>query len=100
MRLAAALLCLAALSLAALSLGALSLGALNRGALNLGARASEAFVTNQLGDDVSVLDLAGGKITATIPVGGKPAGIAMARDTTLRAAVSMTETYLPSGLVT
>ncbi len=44
------------------------------------ARAEEAFITNQVADSVTVLDLDAGKAVATIPVAGKPAGIAMAPD--------------------
>lgn len=44
------------------------------------ARADEAYITDQNGNDVSVLDLAAKKVVATIKVGGKPAGIAMAHD--------------------
>ncbi len=44
------------------------------------ARAAEAFITDQTGDEVSVLDLGSKQIVARIPVSGKPAGIAMARD--------------------
>ena len=42
--------------------------------------ADEAWITNQNGDDVSVLDLSTRKVAATIKVGGKPACIAMAHD--------------------
>ena len=64
----------------------MSLDGLRRG---LGSRAarcrarsgsSEAFVTNQTGDTLSVVDLATLTVAATIPIGGKPAGIAMAPD--------------------
>jgi YVTN family beta-propeller protein len=44
------------------------------------ARAAEAFITDQSGDEVSVLDLKSKQVVARIPVLGKPAGIAMARD--------------------
>ena len=44
------------------------------------ASAAEAFITDQTGDEVSVLDLGLMQIVARIPVLGKPAGIAMARD--------------------
>ena len=44
------------------------------------AAADEAFVTDQTGDEVSVLDLATKRVVGRIPVAGKPAGIAMARD--------------------
>jgi len=41
------------------------------------AGAGEAFITDQTGDDVSVLDLATKQVVARIPISGKPAGIAM-----------------------
>jgi len=41
---------------------------------------AEAFITDQTGDEVSVLDLGTKHVVARIPVTGKPAGIAMARD--------------------
>ncbi len=41
---------------------------------------AEAFITDQTGDEVSVLDLKSKQVVARIPVLGKPAGIAMARD--------------------
>ena len=44
------------------------------------AHAEEAFVTNQNGDSLTVVDLGTLKAVATIPVGGKPAGIAVSRD--------------------
>ena len=44
------------------------------------ARAQEAFVTNQNSDNLTVVDLGTLKAVATIPVGGKPAGIAVSRD--------------------
>jgi len=44
------------------------------------AGAGEAFITDQTDDDVSVLDLATKQVVALIPISGKPAGIAMARD--------------------
>jgi YVTN family beta-propeller protein len=40
-----------------------------------GARAEEAFVTNQLSDDLTVVDLATSTPVATIPIGGKPAAL-------------------------
>jgi YVTN family beta-propeller protein len=43
-------------------------------------RADEAFVTNQSSNDVSVVDLMTKQVVATIPIGGAPAGIAMAAD--------------------
>ena len=49
-------------------------------ALPAAAVADEAFITDQNGDDVKVLDLATRKVVATIAIGGKPAGIAMAHD--------------------
>jgi YVTN family beta-propeller protein len=44
------------------------------------AQAEEAFVTNQLSDDLTVVDLATSKPLATIAIGGKPAGVAVSRD--------------------
>ncbi|MHC2859756.1 YVTN family beta-propeller protein [Bradyrhizobium diazoefficiens] len=44
------------------------------------ASAEEAFVTNQLSDDLMVVDLATARAVATIPIGGKPAGIAVSAD--------------------
>jgi YVTN family beta-propeller protein len=44
------------------------------------ASGAEAFITDQTGDEVSVLDLGSKQVVARIPVLGKPAGIAMARD--------------------
>jgi YVTN family beta-propeller protein len=41
---------------------------------------AEAFITDQTGDEVSVLDLGAKQVVARNPVLGKPAGIAMARD--------------------
>ena len=41
---------------------------------------AEAFITDQSGDEVSVLDLGLKHVVARIPVSGKPAGIAMAPD--------------------
>jgi len=58
----------------------LRLGWLIVAALAQGAAAAEAFVTNQGSDDLSVVDLATGAVTATIPIGGKPAGVAVAPD--------------------
>jgi len=48
-------------------------------ALCRAASGAEAFITDPTGDEVSVLDL-GTHVVARIPVTGKPAGIAMARD--------------------
>lgn len=42
--------------------------------------ARQAFVTNQTGDSLSVVDLATRKAVAEIEIGGKPAGIAIAPD--------------------
>ncbi len=42
--------------------------------------AREAFVTNQLGDSLSIVDIAAGKAVAEIKIGGKPAGIALSPD--------------------
>jgi YVTN family beta-propeller protein len=44
------------------------------------ASAAEAFITDQTGDEVSVIDLKSKQVVARIPVLGKPAGIAMGRD--------------------
>jgi YVTN family beta-propeller protein len=44
------------------------------------ASGAEAFITDQTGDEVSVLDLGSKQVVAGIPVLGKPAGIAMAHD--------------------
>jgi YVTN family beta-propeller protein len=44
------------------------------------AMGAEAFITDQTGDEISVLDLASKRVVAEIPVAGKPAGIAIARD--------------------
>ena len=44
------------------------------------ASGAEAFITDQTGDEVGVLDLGSKQVVARIPVLGKPAGIAMARD--------------------
>ena len=44
------------------------------------ASAEEAFVTNQLSDDLMVVDLATSRSVATIPIGGKPAGVAVSAD--------------------
>ncbi|MBC8049386.1 MAG: YncE family protein, partial [Chitinophagales bacterium] len=41
------------------------------------AHSDEAFIVNQISEDVSVVDLEAGKVVATIPIGGKPAGIAV-----------------------
>ncbi|MCJ9704641.1 YncE family protein, partial [Bradyrhizobium sp. SHOUNA76] len=42
--------------------------------------AEEAFVTNQLSDDLMVVDLATSRSVATIAIGGKPAGVAVSAD--------------------
>jgi YVTN family beta-propeller protein len=44
------------------------------------ARADEAFVPNQASDDLTIVDLATMTPGATLPIGGKPAGIAVSRD--------------------
>jgi YVTN family beta-propeller protein len=44
------------------------------------ASGAEASITDQTGDEASVLDLESKQVVARIPVLGKPAGIAMARD--------------------
>ncbi len=44
--------------------------------------ADEAFITDQKGNAITVLDLASGHIVATIKLDGHPAGIAMSRDGT------------------
>ena len=49
-------------------------------ALCRAASGAEAFITDQTGDEVSVLDLGLKQVVARIPVTGKPAGIAMAPD--------------------
>ena len=43
-------------------------------------KAREAFVTNQTGDSLSVVDLAAEKAAPAIHIGGKPAGVAMSPD--------------------
>jgi YVTN family beta-propeller protein len=43
-------------------------------------RADEAFVTNQGSDDLTVVDLSTMKPVATVPIGGKPAGVAVSND--------------------
>ena len=43
--------------------------------------AREAFVTNQTGDSLSIVDLASGAAAPEIRIGGKPAGIAVSPDT-------------------
>jgi YVTN family beta-propeller protein len=45
-----------------------------------GEAAREAFVTNQVGNSLSVVDLAGMSQVAEIKIGGKPAGVAMSPD--------------------
>ena len=42
------------------------------------AGSSEAYVTNQTGDSLTVVDLATLKAVAEVKIGGKPAGIAVA----------------------
>jgi YVTN family beta-propeller protein len=54
------------------------------------ARADEAFVTNQSSDDLTIVDLATMKAVATLPIGGRPAGVAVAPDG-LRACVTSPE---------
>ena len=44
------------------------------------ARADEAFVPNQSSDDLTIVDLGAMTPAATLPIGGKPAGIAVSRD--------------------
>ncbi|MFN5455202.1 YncE family protein, partial [Bradyrhizobium sp.] len=44
------------------------------------AHTEEAFVTNQLSDDLTIVNLATSTPVATIPIGGKPAGVAVAAD--------------------
>ena len=46
------------------------------------APASTAYVTNQIGNSLSVVDLAAGKQIVEIAIGGKPAGIAVSFDKT------------------
>ena len=62
----------------ALAVRALTLAALLAGLA--AAHAEEAFVTNQLSDDLTVVDLATSKAVATIAIGGKPAGVAVTSD--------------------
>lgn len=45
-----------------------------------GSAASAAYVTNQIGNSLSIVDLATEKQVAEIAIGGKPAGIAMSPD--------------------
>ncbi|MDA9464949.1 YVTN family beta-propeller repeat protein [Bradyrhizobium sp. CCBAU 53415] len=61
----------------------LALAALAAGLCLVGpgrAAAEEAFVTNQLSDDLMVVDLGNLRSIATIPIGGKPAGVAVSAD--------------------
>jgi YVTN family beta-propeller protein len=44
------------------------------------ASVSEAFVTNQTDDSLSIVSLADLKVAETLKIGGKPAGIAMSAD--------------------
>ena len=44
------------------------------------ASAEEAFVTNQLSENLTVVDLATSRPVATIAIGGKPAGVAVTAD--------------------
>ena len=44
------------------------------------ARADEAFIPNQSSDDLTIVDLGAMTRGATLPIGGKPAGIAVSRD--------------------
>ncbi len=44
------------------------------------ARAEEAFIPNQSSDDLSIIDLATMHELARLPIGGKPAGVAISRD--------------------
>jgi len=44
------------------------------------AAADEAFIPNQSGDDLSIIDLASMKEAARLPLGGKPAGVALSQD--------------------
>lgn len=46
----------------------------------IAAAETHAFVTNELGNDVSVIDLAEQRVVATIPVGARPRGIGIAPD--------------------
>ncbi len=41
---------------------------------------SEAFVTNQTDDSLSIVSLADLKVAETLKIGGKPAGIALSAD--------------------
>ena len=44
------------------------------------ASADEAFVPNQSSGDLTIVDLGAMTPAATLPIGGKPAGIAVSRD--------------------
>lgn len=46
----------------------------------LGALAGRAYVSNEDGDSVSVLDTATGDVIATVPVGKRPRGLKLSRD--------------------
>src|ERR671925_76858 len=51
--------------------------------------AGRLFVTNEQGGDISVVDVAGQRVVATIPVGKRPRGIRLSPDgTTLFVALS------------
>ena len=62
---------------------AIALAALVAGigaALTGGGWAEEAFVTNQLSENLTVVDLTSLQPVATIAIGGKPAGVAISPD--------------------
>ena len=61
-----------------------------------GAGADTAYVTKQSSDDVSVVDLTSMRVVATIPIGGKPAGVAVPPDGRHAYAVSYTHLTLPT----
>ena len=46
----------------------------------LGARAARAYVSNEDGHSVSVLDASNGKLIATVPIGKRPRGLKLSRD--------------------
>ncbi len=48
--------------------------------LSSAASAAEAFVTAQGADALSIVDLSKMETVATLPIGGKPAGVAVSRD--------------------
>ena len=66
------------MSLTAAMLGSIAVAV--SGASESAKTVSEAFVTNQTGDSLSVVSLSDMKSVAEIAIGGKPAGIAMSPD--------------------